>query len=442
MAQKQLSKNNNTSKAIIEKLPESEVKLTITVPKEVFEKHIEDVINRYGQEIKLDGFRSGKIPTKIIERTVGSEKILYEGAEEAVKKAYVNAILDEKIGAIGEPKIQIVKIARDNDFEFTAIVGILPEVKFKKWKDDVKQINKKFKRKEIKINESEVDREVAFLAKQRAKIITVSREAKKNDQVEVDFDVSQNNVALENGTVKKQPIVIGEKRFVPGFEEKLIGMKAGDEKEFDLTFPKKYHAKHLAGKNAIFNVKVNLVQERQIPEINDEFASGIGKFKNLLELKKNIHKGIEHEQKQKVEDEQKREIIDAIIEKVKLDVPEVLISREIETMMAELESDIGRINLNKQQYFEQLKTTEERLKEQWREDQAPKRVKAALAIQKIAKENEIIPETKEIEEEMNKILQYYKSLGQVEDKLDSQRLFEATKGNLINKKVFQYLMKI
>ncbi len=442
MAQKQSSKNNNTSQAVIEKLPESEVKLTVTVPKEVFEEHVKDVINQYGQEIKLDGFRSGKVPAKIIERTVGSEKILHEGAEEAVKKAYVNVILDEKIGAIGEPKIQIVKIARGNDFKFTAIVGVLPDVKFKKWRDDVKRINEKFKKKEIKVDESEVDKEVAFLAKQRAKIITVNRGAKEDDQVEVDFDASQDNIVLENGTAKKQLIVIGEKRFVPGFEEKLIGMKAGDEKEFDLTFPKEYHAKHLAGKNVTFNVKVNLVQERQIPEINDEFASGIGKFKDLSELKKNIHKGIEHEQKQKVKDEQKREIIDAITEKTELDVPEVLINREIETMMAELESDIGRINLNKQQYFEQLKTTEEKLKEQWRRDQAPKRVKAALAVQEIAKENEITSETKEIEEEMNKILQYYKSLGQAEDKLDSKRLFEATKGNLINKKVFQYLMKI
>ena len=439
---KKSEEKNSAGKVAVEKLPDSEVKLTITVPQDKFESNIEKVINKHNSELKVDGFRSGKIPADVIERTVGAEKILYEGAEEAVKEAYINAILDEKIEAIGEPKVQITKVARGNDLEFTAIVGVLPQVKIGEWQGDVKKINEKFSGKKIKVDDKEIDREVEFLANQRAKTITVTREAKKGDQLDIDFVVSKDNVPIENGTAKNHQIVIGEGKFIPGFEEKLIGTKAGDTKKFDLKFPKEYHAKHLADQNASFDVTVNLVQERQVPEINDEFASGIGKFKNLEELKKNIHEGIEHEQKHKQEDQQKKEIIDAVVGKMELDIPNVLIDREIEIMVSELDADISRIGMTKEQYFAQTKTTEEKLKEQWRKDQAPKRVKAALAIRDISKEQKISPDNKEIEEEVNKVLQYYQSLGQAEDKIDVQRLFEATKANLTNEKVFQYLMKV
>lgn len=442
MTKKQSSKSSETNKIVCEKLPDSEVKLTITVPKNEFEEHIKKTLDKFNKEIKVDGFRAGKIPEDVVERTVGSEKILYEGAELAIKESYVNAILDEKIEAIGEPNIQITKIARGNDFEFTATVGILPKISFKKWEDEVGKVNKKFSGKEIKVEPKEVDTEVKFLANQRAKVVTVSREAKKGDQVEVDFEVSKDRVLIENGTAKKQQIVIGENKFIPGFEQKLIGAKTGEERSFELSFPKEYHAKHLAGKDATFNVKINLVQERQLPKIDDKFASGIGKFKSLQELKKNITEGIKHEAKHKQEEEQKKEIIDAVVGKMELDVPKVLIDREIGTMMIELEQDISKIGLTKEQYFEQIKTTEEKMKQQWAKEQAPLRVKAALALREIAKQNKISPDAKEIEDEVNKVMQYYQSLGQTEEKFDAQRLYEATKGNLTNQKVFHYLMKI
>jgi len=219
-------------------------------------------------------------------------------------------------------------------------------------------------------------------------------------------------------------------------------MKAGQEKSFTLKFPEKYHAKNLAGQDAKFEVKVHTVQERQVPKINDEFAAGIGKFKNLDELKENIREGIEHEAMHKQEDMQKKQLIESIVEKMDIEIPKVLIDREIEIMDSELEADIQKIGLSKQQYFEQLKTSEDKLKQQWRKDQAPKRIKAALAIREISKKENIIPTNEEIEEESNKILQYYQSMGQATDKLDVERLYEATKGNLTNEKVFEYLMKL
>lgn len=437
------SKNskNNKGSVTVKELEKSEVELSIKIPAKELDKYIEKTINKLGSELKIDGFRQGKIPADVVERTAGPDRVFHEAAEEAVKDAYVNAILDQKIEAIGEPQVALTKMAKGNDLEFTATVGVLPKIKLEGWEADVKKINEKFRNKKIEVDEKQIDREVEFLAKQRAKIVTVNRQAKKDDQVELDFDVTQDNVPLENGSAKKQRIIIGEGKFIPGFEEHLIGMKAGEEKTFTLKFPKQYHAKHLADKDAKFDVKVHTVQERQIPEINDEFASGIGKFKDLKNLRENIHEGIEHEAKHKNEDQQKKEIIESISEKMKLDIPSVLVDREIEVMLSELEADIQKIGLNKAQYFQQLKTSEEKLKEEWKNKQAQTRVKAALAIREISKKEGIVPSSEEIEQEANKIMEYYQSIGQTEDKMDIKRLYEATKGNLTNEKVFEFLMK-
>lgn len=424
----------------IENLPKSEIRITFKVPSEKFDGFLDKAVNELGKEMKVDGFRTGKIPREVIERTVGEEKMLYEGAEKAIKKIYVDAILDNKSKAVGEPQINITKIAKGNDFEFTASVGVLPKVELKDWGEDVRRVNKEFNEGDIKVDDKEVDREISFLANQRAKVVTVNREAGDKDQVEIDFETYKDNVPIENGTAKKQQVVVGEGRFIPGFEENLLGMKAGDEKEFSLTFPKEYHAKHLAGQEAKFKTKVSLVQERQVPEINDKFAKNVSRFKSLDELKNNIREGIEHEQKHKLEDQQKNKIIDVIVQKTEFEVPAVLIEREIETMMIELEQDLKRMGLSKEKYFERVRTTEKKLKEQWENKESVQRVKAALVLRQIAKNNKISPDTKEVEEKVNQVLQYYKTLGNVEKKIDVAKLYEATKGSLTNEKVFEYLI--
>ncbi|MBT3355738.1 trigger factor [bacterium] len=439
MTTKKIEKKN---KVEIEKLAGSEVKLSIIIPKETFNKHVETATKSLASEMKMDGFRNGKVPKEVVEKTVGTEKIVYQAAEEAVREGYVNAILDNKIDAIGEPRIDIKKIAKGNDFEFTATVGVLPEIELGNWEKGAIKINKKFSKEEIKVEEKEIDHEVKYLAEQRAKIVTVNRAVKKGDQVEIDFDVFLDNVAIENGSAKKHVMLIGDGKFIPGFEDNLIGMKAGDEKDFKLAFPKEYHAKHLAGKEAEFKVKLNLVQEKEIAKIDDDFAKSIGEFKSLKSLKENIEKGISQEKKRKNDDEHKKELIESIIETMKVEVPEVLLEREMDIMMGELEADISRMGIDKEGYFKQVKTTEEKVKEGWKENAAPKRVKAALILQEIAKQEKFVPDTKEIEEKVNQTLEYYQTIGTTDDKIDTHRLYEATKGSLANEMVFKFLMEV
>lgn len=433
-------KEKNNNKVVVEKAAGSEMKISITVPKESFDKYIDSAAKALASEMKVDGFRNGKVPADMVEKTIGSEKLVYEAAQEAIRESYVNAILDNKVDAIGEPKVEIKKIAKGNDFEFIATVGVLPEVKLGDWKKDVVKINKKFAKEETKVEKKEVDHEVEYLANQRASIVTVNRAAKKDDQVEIDFDVFQDGVAIENGSAKKHVMVIGEGKFIPGFEDQLIGMKSGDEKKFNLAFPKEYHAKHLAGKDAEFQVKLNLVQEKKVAKIDDEFAKSIGKFKNLKELRDNIEKGISEEKKRRQNDEHKREAIEAIIETVEVDLPEVLLEREMDVMMGELESDIARMGIDKEGYLKQVNATEEKVKEGWKKEAAPKRVKAALILQELAKQEKLTPDTKKIEEKVNQTLEYYQAMGSTDDKIDTHRLYEATKGSLANEMVFEFLM--
>ncbi len=435
-------KEKTTNKIVVEKLKGSEVKLLITVPNKSFQKYINSSAKSLASEMKVDGFRNGKVPVNMVEKTIGVEKLLYEAAQEAIRESYVDAILDNKIDAIGEPKVEILKIAKGNDFEFTATVGVLPEIKLGDWNKDVVKINKKFSKEETTVEAKEIDHEVEYLASQRANIITVNRAIKKGDQVEIDFDVFQEGVAIENGSAKKHVMVIGEGKFIPGFEEELIGLKAGENKEFKIPFPKDYHAKHLAGKDAEFNVNVNLVQEKQIAKLDDEFAKSVGKFKSLKELKDNIKEGILQEKKRRKSDEHKKEAIEAIIETMKVELPEVLLEREMDVMMGELEADISRMGIKKENYFEQVKTTEEKVKAGWKKDAAPKRVKAALILQELAKQEKITPNTKKIEEKVNQTLEYYQTLGNSDEKIDTHRLYEATKGSLANEMVFEFLMEL
>lgn len=436
------AKNKIENKVEIEKIEGSEVRLSISVPAAEFQKYIDAATKSLASEMKVDGFRNGKVPAAMVEKTVGAEKLLYEAASEAIRESYINAILDNKVEAIGEPKVDIKKIAKGNDFEFTATVGVLPEIELGDWKKDVSAVNKKFAKQEMKVEDKEIDHELEYLANQRAKIVTVNRAAKKGDQVEIDFDVFLENVAIENGSAKKHLMTLGDGKFIPGFEENLIGMKAGEEKEFKLAFPKEYHAKHLAGKEATFVVKTNLVQEKQLAKIDDEFATSIGKFKSLADLKENIKKGILEEKKRRAGDEQKKESIEAIIETTKVELPEVLLEREMDIMIGELENDIARMGIDKEGYFKQVQTTEEKVREGWKKEAAPKRVKAALILQEIAKQEKLVPDAKEIEEKVNQTLEYYATLGNADGKIDTHRLYEATKGSLANEMVFKFLAEV
>jgi trigger factor len=215
-------------------------------------------------------------------------------------------------------------------------------------------------------------------------------------------------------------------------------MKEKEEKEFDLTFPNEYHKKELAGKPARFKVKMKLVQEKELPELNDDFAKGLGNFESLEKLQGSIKEGLAMEQKKKRDEKWRQEVLEKIISECQTEIPDVLIESELEKMMAEFEQNISGMGMKLDDYFASIKKTRDEVRNSWKEN-AEKRVKSALALKEIAKLENISPESAEIEEEMNKTMAYFKNQGDMEKKVDMERLYNYVKGVLTNEKVFKFL---
>jgi len=426
----------------MKQLPKSQIEFEVTIPRQDWEKYLDTAATEASQEIKIKGFRPGKAPRKIVEQKVGKDIIVNNAAEKAIKKSYLKFITDKKLEVIGSPKVELLKAQEGEDLKYKATVSTMPKIEVKEdYTENIKKINQEFKDKTIEIEEKELELEVEKLAASRVKLITVNREAKTNDSVEVDFEVFINGVPVENGASKNHPIVLGKGVFIPGFEDKIIGMKAGDRKEFELTFPEKYHQQSLAGKPATFKVKVNLVQERQLPEINDEFAKSLGKFEDVATLKKSIEEGMKKERKNKIQDEKRIKYLEEITKHVQGELPDILIQEETKKMLGELEYQIQSMGTTLDQYLPQLKKTKEDLIRDW-EPQARKRVLGALALKAIAKKREITVKPQEVEVEMNKTLQQYKNVKDIEKNIDMKNLYNYSKSILEDERVFEFLEKL
>lgn len=427
---------------MIKKLPKSKIEFEVVIPWSDWEKYLDQVAEEASKEIRIPGFRPGKAPRKMVEQKIGIATLLNGAAEKAIQKSYADFVVKEKLEIIGRPEIKMEEIAEGKDLKYSASAAFMPEVKVnEKYKKEIAKINKDYKDKKSGISDDEVALELERLVNSRAKLVTVFRAAQKNDKVEIDFSVLIDGAPIENGTSQNHPLIIGKDVFIPGFEDNLIGMKESEEKEFELEFPRDYHGKEVAGKKASFKVKMKLIQERQIPEINDEFAKSLGDFENLGALKKNMREGLEHERKYKMQEQKRSEYIEKIIESTEADLPEILVHDEIHKMFHEFEHQIQSMGLKMDEYLKQIKKSKEDLEQDW-EPSAVKRVKSALALTKIVKMEEITVDAKEIESEMNKTMQYYKNVKDTEKNIDMERLYNYTKGMLENEKVFEMLEKL
>ncbi|OGI15199.1 MAG: trigger factor [Candidatus Moranbacteria bacterium RIFCSPHIGHO2_12_FULL_54_9] len=414
------------------------MELRITLSWEEWKGEMEHAAEHLSKDVKVAGFRPGKAPRNVIEQRFGKEALLAEAAEHTVSHSYPKALAKEKIEAIGRPEVTLGKFAEGEALEYSVVTAVMPEVKLASWKDAVKKINAAFAKQSENIDEQEIDAELAKLAEMRAKLVTVNREAKIGDNVLVDFSVLQDGVLIENGKSEKHPLVLGKGVFIPGFEEQLIGMKEGEEQSFELTFPAEYHAKHLAGKPATFQVKMGVVQEREIPAIDDAFAASVGNFESLAKLRDTMRTGMLEEKQQKSKDDRRTEILDALVEKATIEYPEILVQEELVRMMREFEAQIQSLGLDFAAYLVQMKKTEDEVKQEW-EPQAKKRIAAQLILGSLAQEEDIDVDSPDVEAEMNKALQSYKDIKDIEKNLDMERLYSAVHGQLRNAKVFAFL---
>ncbi len=416
----------------LNKISPNQVELEIEIPSSLMDGYFELAASELSKNMKVNGFRPGKVPLEIVERQIGSKTLYDEAANIAVSRTLPKAIIENNIEIIGRPEIVITQIARGNPMKYKAKILIFPEMKLAEYR------GLEIKKQDIKVDAKEIDESLKYLQKSRTKLVTVNRPAQKGDRIELDFIIRNNGVKIEGSESKNQPMILGEGKFIPGFEKELEGMKAGEEKDFIIKAPADWHQKNLANKNLDFSVKINLVQERQIPEISDEFAKSLGNFDSLLSLKKNISEGILEEKKLKDKERIRVELIEKVADKSRVDIPEALIDNELDKMINELRGNIEEMGLEFDRYLQEIKKTPEELKKEWRKI-AEKRVKVALALREIARKEKTEASEEEISEKVNEMLKFYSSIEEAKKNLDSETLKEYAKNVLINEKVFQLL---
>lgn len=416
----------------IKKLSSNQIELEIAISVSQAETYFQLAAFELSKNLKVDGFRAGKIPPEIVERELGSKKLYDETANLAVSKTLPRAVLENSIEMIGQPEIVVTQIARGNPMKYRAKIWVIPEIKLANYR------GLEVKKQKLEVKPEEIDKSLEYLRKSRTKLITVNRPAKSGDRVEIDFITRSNGIKIEGGESKNHPLIIGESRFIPGFEKKLEGMKNNEEKEFSLKVPENWHQKKLANRNLDFKVKMNLVQERDVPVLSDEFAKSMGDFQSIEHLRSSIREGIFEEKKIKEKERIRMELIEKVANNSKMDIPEALINIELDKMISELKVSIEDMGLDFDTYLHETKKTSEDLRKEWRKN-AEKRVRISLVLREIAKKEKIKVSEEEISERINETLKYHPDIKKAEKNIDLSAFKEYTESIIKNERVFELL---
>ena len=420
-------------KVELKKLERGQVELTIELTISEYQPFLEQAAKEISKNINIQGFRPGKADFETVKKKVGEAEIWSQAFEPAVHKTFVQALDEQKLITVGNPQVDIVKLEPGNPISYKAIVSLLPQSKI----TDYTKLE--VAKKEIKIKDDQINKVVDDIRKNRATETLVDRAAKLNDKVEIDFQTFLDKVPIEHGTEKKFPLVIGEKTFIPGFEDQLVGMKKGETKNFPLEFPKNYHQKNLAGRQADFTVTLNAVYELNLPELNDEFAKTLGNFKTVADLKDQIKNNLTIEEENKENRRLEEEILDKIIAQSKFDdIPDILIDSETKKMVDELEHNLSHQGIKFEDYLTHLGKTKADLLIDF-VPQAIKRVKSALIVRSVAETEKIKATAEEVENEIMKTLEAYGGNPDVEKQLTSQAYRDYLKNTIASRKVVEHL---
>ncbi len=414
------------------KLDKSQIELKITVEPKDYQKHLEKTAIRISERVAIKGFRAGKAPYKTIKKEVGEMKILQEALEQIVQDSFFQAVKQEKLETIGMPKINIEKVAPDNDVIYTAVVALLPKVKL----PDLSKIKVK---KEIKaVDDKQVDETIDAVRGMHAVEVIKTGKAVGTDKMVIDMDMFLDKVPVEGGQAKDHQVYLSEKHYIPGFNEQVEGLSKDEEKEFSLEFPKEHFQKHLAGKKIDFKVKVKEVFERQLPEISDDLAKKLGQ-KSMAELRELIKGNLVQEAENRAEQKLEIEILENLIDQSSFeDIPEVLIDAERQKMFYELKADLERQGIPIEDYLNNVKKTQEEMYEGFKE-QAVKRAKASLVSRQISIENKIEVDEKELNEEIKVMEAMYVDNQEYLDRLKKPEVRDTISLTLQNRKVMVWL---
>ena len=386
----------------IEKLEHNMAKLTIEVSAEELEKALQGAYNKQKKNISIPGFRKGKVPRQMIEKMYGPEVFYDDAANQLIPEAYGKVYDEEDLEIVSQPKIDIVQIEKGKPFIFTAEVALKPEVTLGEYKGlKVEKISNRVTQKEI---------EAKLVEEQEKNARTVSvtdRPVQDKDEVVLDFEGFVDGVAFEGGKGENYPLTIGSGAFIPGFEEQLIGANLEEEKEVNVKFPEEYHAKDLAGKEAVFKCTVHEIKVKELPELDDEFASEVSEFETLDAYKADIKAKIKEQKIAEGKRKQEDKAVEEAVANAQMDIPDAMVDTEVRQMANDFAQRLQQQGLTLDQYFQFTGMTAEKMTDELK-PQALKRIQTRLVLEAIVKAENIEISDEKIDEEIQKMADAYK----------------------------------
>lgn len=424
----------------VENMEKNMAKLTIEVSAEELEKAIQGAYLKQRNKISVPGFRKGKVPRQMIEKMYGAE-IFYEDAANAlIPTAYGKAYDECELDIVSQPKVEVVQLEKGKPFIFTAEVAVKPEVTLGEYKGlSVDKVSNR-------VTAKEVDAKLEEEQKKNARTVVVEdRAVQDGDEVVLDFEGFVDGVAFEGGKGTDYPLTIGSHSFIDTFEDQIIGMNIGDEKEINVTFPEEYHVDDLKGKPAMFKVSVKEIKEKQLPELNDEFAQDVSDFDTIAEYKDDLKNKIADRKSREAKAKQEDEAIAKIIEDSKMDIPDAMVDTQVNRMVEDFAQRLQQQGLSVEQYFQYTGMTADKIMEEMKPE-AVKRIQSRLVLEAVVKAENIETSEEDFEAELKKMAETYKMeldqikefMGdyekkQIKEDLAIQKAIEVITGSVVEK---------
>ncbi len=386
----------------VEKLEKNMAKLTVEVSAEQFAECIQTAYKKTKNRFALPGFRKGKAPLNMIEKMYGVEVFYETAADEAINDTYAEAMKESALEIVSRPEVEIVQIEKGKPFIYVATVAVKPEVTLGEYKGvEVEKASEE-------VTDAEVSAELIRIQDQNSRIITIEdRGVEDGDQTVIDFKGMIDGAAFEGGEAEDYSLTIGSHSFIDTFEEQLIGKNVGETCEVNVTFPTEYHAKNLAGKPAVFEVTIKEIKHKELPELNDEFASEVSEFETLDEYKADLKKNLEERKKKEAVTLNEDKVVEAVVANASMDIPEPMLKAQAESMIQENARRMQSQGISLDQYMQYTGMTMDMLRDQMK-PQAERRIKTRLVLEAVAEAEKIEVTEEQMDEELKKMADAYK----------------------------------
>lgn len=423
--------------ATVKNISETRVLVTVTLGADELLAAEQVALKKLSKDVKVNGFRKGHVPIEVVKKNVDPNVLGQETIENALSKGVAEAFIANDLQALERPEVEIKKYVPGETMEFTAEGDVLPKVTL----GDYKKL--KAEKPAIKVAKSDVDEVIERMQKGFAEKKETKKAASLGDEVVIDFVGKKDGEAFEGGTGNDYPLTLGSNSFIPGFEEALVGLKAGDKKDVALTFPKDYHAKNLAGEKVVFEVTVKKVNAVELPEVNDEFAAKAGPFTSVKELRDDIEREIGAQKEREATDKLKDELVKQLVEKSKVSVPAVLREDQVKSIEQDLQQNLMYQGMTLDQYFESKGYAD---RDAWvkgeAEEAADIRIKAGLVLAELSKELGIEATADQLAEHINQYKQSYANQPEMAKRFDEPEIQREVANRLITEKTVDKLVEL